>query len=302
VSLFPGDGEDADTLQRNANTASQQARRGGSGQLVFFSQKFAAETRNRLSMETRLRRALAQSEFRLQYQPQFAKSGTELVRYEALIRWHPPDAAPVSPLNFIPMAEENGLIVPIGAWVLREACRVAAAWQEDGRKSVGVAVNVSARQFADPDFMPLVRDTLHSTGLPAHLLELELTESVFIADLEDSARKLAQLKAIGISIALDDFGTGYSSLSYLQNLPIDVIKIDRRFITETGQKQSGEAVLRCLIDLAHAIGIRVIAEGVETTAQLELLRRLGCDEVQGFLLGRPAFEGCPARAARKNGT
>jgi diguanylate cyclase (GGDEF)-like protein/PAS domain S-box-containing protein len=294
VSLFPGDGDDCDMLQRNADTAAQQAKRGGRGQLIFFSRKFAEETRERLSMESRLRRALASGEFRLQFQPQFRRDGIGLVRYEALIRWHPDDGPPVPPLSFIPIAEENGLIVPIGSWVLAEACRTAAAWQEGARKGVGVAVNVSARQFANPEFVDLVARIVRESGLPVHLLELELTESVFIADLGDSAEKLTQLKKLGVSVALDDFGTGYSSLSYLQNLPIDVIKIDRQFIAETGQKQSGEAILRCLIDLAHAIGIRVIAEGVETTGQLQLLQRLGCDEMQGFLLGKPAFESVPS--------
>ncbi|HYA17802.1 MAG TPA: EAL domain-containing protein, partial [Bryobacteraceae bacterium] len=290
ISLFPGDANDAEVLLRNAAAAAQQARRRGRGQVTFFSGKFAEETRERLSMESCLRRALVNGEFRLQYQPQFALGGASPTRYEALIRWYPCEREPVPPANFIPLAEENGLIVPIGTWVLEEACRTAAAWQYGERAGVGVAVNVSARQFADPEFVALVAATVRESGLAPHLLELELTETVFIADLDDSARKLRQLKSLGVSIALDDFGTGYSSLGYLQNLPIDVIKIDRSFITETGQKESGEAVLRCLIDLAHALGIRVIAEGVETPAQLDLLRRLGCDELQGFLLGRPDFE------------
>ncbi len=289
VSLFPDDGDDPDVLQRMADTAGQEAKRGGKGQLLFFSRKFAEEARERLAAETRLRRALAEKEFCLQYQPEFAHGGATLVRFEALIRWQPPDSEPISPESFIPVAEENGLIVPIGTWVLTEACRAAAAWQRGERRGIGVAVNVSAQQFAQPDFLSLVKRALEASGLAPALLDLEITETVFIADFEDSARKLAQLKELGIRVALDDFGTGYSSLSYLRNLPIDVIKIDRSFLTETGQNQCGEAVLRCLIELAHALGIRVIAEGVETTAQLALLQRLGCDELQGFLLGRPGF-------------
>ena len=290
VSLFPGDGDDPDTLQRNADTAVREAKRAGKGQLLFFSPRMAEDTRQRLAMETELRSALRLNEFRLQFQPQFAQGGAQLVRFEALIRWYPAEGGPVPPDRFIPIAEENGLIVPIGRWVLREACRRASDWQRGERSGIGVAVNVSAREFARADFVAGVEQTLKESGLAARLLELELTESVFIADVEDSARKLAQLKALGVTVALDDFGTGYSSLSYLRNLAIDVVKIDRSFLTATGQKDGGEAVLRCVIELAHALGIRVIGEGVETAAQLDLLQRLGCDEMQGFLLGRPAFE------------
>jgi diguanylate cyclase (GGDEF)-like protein/PAS domain S-box-containing protein len=290
VSLFPGDGDDPDTLQRNADTAVREAKRAGKGQLLFFSPRMAEDTRQRLALETELRGALRLNEFRLQFQPQFAQGGEQLVRFEALIRWYPAAGGPVAPDRFIPIAEENGLIVPIGRWVLGEACRCAADWQRGARRGIGVAVNVSAREFARADFVAGVEQTLKESTLPARLLELELTESVFIADVEDSARKLTQLRAVGVTVALDDFGTGYSSLSYLRNLAIDVVKIDRSFLTATGQKDGGEAVLRCVIELAHALGIRVIGEGVETPAQLDLLRRLGCDEMQGFLLGRPAFE------------
>jgi diguanylate cyclase (GGDEF)-like protein/PAS domain S-box-containing protein len=289
ISLFPDHGEDPDILQRHADAATQEAKRNGKGQVVFFSEAFAEETHNRLVMETNLRRALAAGEFHLNFQPQFAYEGIDPVRFEALIRWHPPGCSTsIAPDCFIPFAEETGLIVPIGTWVLMEACRSAVAWQESDLHGIGVAVNVSARQFASPGFVELVAQTLKESGLRPRLLELEITETVFLAGLEDSATKLAGLKVLGVSIALDDFGTGYSSLSYLRNLPIDVIKIDRSFLIETGQKQSGEAVLRCLIDLAHVLGIRVIVEGVETTEQLDLLRSLGCDEMQGFLLGKPS--------------
>jgi EAL domain-containing protein (putative c-di-GMP-specific phosphodiesterase class I) len=241
-------------------------------------------------METHLKRALAQSEFRLQFQPQFASGETQPLRYEALLRWYPSETLAVPPGRFIPIAEENGLIVPIGTWVLGEACRQAAEWQIGALKGVGVAVNVSAAQFARPDFIKVVKQALRSTGLLPHLLELELTERVFMRHEKESIRTLTQLRKLHVTIAIDDFGTGYSSLSYLQNLPIDLIKIDQSFVAATDRRQSGAAILRCLIDLAHTLGIRVIAEGVETQKQLNLLKSLGCDEMQGFLLGRPSFD------------
>ena len=256
--------------------------------MSFFSERFAQEADERLAMETRLRQALVRNEFRLVYQPEFTDCGTQLTGFEALIRWHPPGSEAIPPNRFIPVAEENALIVPIGYWVISEACRAAAEWQTRGYAGIAVAVNVSARQFADADLIPQVLAALKKSGLPANLLQLEITESVFIADLRESAHKLTALRHLGISIALDDFGTGYASLSYLRHLPIDVMKIDRSFLEETGAKESGEAVLRCVIDLAHALSIRVLAEGVETPDQRDLLHRLGCDAMQGFLLGKPA--------------
>jgi len=241
-------------------------------------------------METRIRGAIARSEFRLQYQPQFAAGETRPGRFEALIRWCPPGEQMVPPLKFIPIVEQNGLIIPIGTWVLREACLACSDWQTGYLRGVGVAVNVSARQFACPDFVNIVMRTLQETELRPGLLELELTESVFVNDLEASARTLKELRSLGVTIALDDFGTGYSSLSYLQRLPLDALKIDRSFVTETESKPQRAAVLRCVVDLAHAHGLRVVGEGVETVAQLELLGSLGCDETQGYLLGRPSFD------------
>ncbi len=290
VGMFPNDGQDADVLQSKAEAAMLEARRSGRGQITFSSPELANAARERQEMETRLRRALAQSEFRLQFQPQFASGGSQPIRYEALLRWYPSEGLAVPPARFIPIAEENGLIVPIGTWVLGEACRQAAGWQFGPLKGVGVAVNVSAAQFACPDFIEIVTQTLRATGLCPQLLELELTERVFIRDEKKSIRTLTQLRNLEITIAIDDFGIGYSSLSYLQNLPIDLIKIDQSFVAATDRKQSGAAILRCLVDLAHTLGIRVIAEGVETQKQLTLLKGLGCDEMQGFLLGRPSFD------------
>jgi diguanylate cyclase (GGDEF)-like protein/PAS domain S-box-containing protein len=293
ISLFPENGTDAYTLKRAANVAMHEAKRAGSNQLRFFAPGLAEAALERLEMESRLRKALAQSEFKLQFQPQFALGSSRPNRFEALIRWHPMDGRPVAPLKFIPIAESNGFIVPIGAWVLHEACRRCADWQKGSLRGAGVAVNVSALQFACPDFVDLVKRCLESAGLAPHLLELELTESVFLQDVRTSVRILTQLRNLGVTIALDDFGTGYSSLSYLQNLPIDALKIDRTFLVEAESRPQGTAVMRCVVELAHALGLRVVGEGVETAAQLDLLSSLGCDEIQGFLLGKPSFDAVP---------
>jgi EAL domain-containing protein (putative c-di-GMP-specific phosphodiesterase class I) len=277
-------------LKRDANIAMYEAKRAGKNQLMFFTPVFAAAAREQLEMETQLRKALAQSEFKLQFQPQFASGKSRPTRFEALLRWYPPDEKPIPPLKFIPTAERNGLIVPIGKWVLSEACRQCSGWQAGNLKGVGVAVNVSAAQFVCPDFVESVAQTLESAGLPPQLLELELTESVVIRDVKASVQILTKLRNLGVTIALDDFGTGYSSLSYLQNLPLDAMKIDRSFLLEAENRPRGTAVLRCVVELAHTLGLRVVGEGVETTAQLSLLGRLGCDEIQGFLLGRPSFD------------
>jgi diguanylate cyclase (GGDEF)-like protein/PAS domain S-box-containing protein len=289
ISLFPENGTDPEVLQRGADVAMHEAKRAGKNQLRFFTPVYADVARERLEMETRLRRALSLSEFRLMFQPQFAPGRSLPSRFEALVRWYSPDHGSTPPLKFIPIAEQNGLIIPIGTWVLREACRQCAEWQTGTLRGTGVAVNVSASQFACPDFVEIVVQTLESTGLPARLLELELTESVFIRDAEESAHTMAKLRNLGVTIALDDFGTGYSSLSYLQKLPLDALKIDRAFLTENESRPRGAAVLRCVVELAHTLGLRVIGEGVQTTAQLHLLSSLGCDEMQGLLLGRPRF-------------
>ena len=295
ISLFPENGTDPLVLKTDANLAMHEAKRAGKHQIKFFNIGFADAARERLDLDTKLRRALARSEFKLQFQPQFAADRSLPSRFEALIRWYPPDEQPIPPLKFIPLAEQNGLIVPIGTWVLQEACQRCADWQTGNLKGTGVAVNVSALQFVRPDFVELVALTLELTGLCPQLLELELTESVFIRSVTTSDGTLKRLESLGVTIALDDFGTGYSSLSYLQTLHIDALKMDRGFLLEAVGGKRGAAVMRCVVEMAHALGLRVIAEGVETTAELDFLASLGCDEVQGFLLGRPSF-GVPEAA------
>ena len=290
ISLFPKHGIEPHVLKRRANVAMHEAKRAGKRQIRFFTPALADAALERLELETRLRKAIAVSEFRLQFQPQFSPGNALPKRFEALIRWCPPEGPAISPGKFIPVAERNGLIVPIGTWVLQEACQRCFGWQHGSLQGVGVAVNVSAVQFGCHDFVETVARVLGSTGLPPHLLELELTESVFLQEAEASARKLVELRKLGVTIALDDFGTGYSSLSYLQNLPIDTLKIDRTFLLRSESNQEGVAVMRCVIELAHTLGLRVVGEGAETWAQLDLLSGLGCDMIQGFLLGRPSYE------------
>jgi diguanylate cyclase (GGDEF)-like protein/PAS domain S-box-containing protein len=290
ISLFPEDGAETTLLKRAANLAMHEAKQAGKNQLQFFTPSMAEEAEEQLEAETRLRQAIARSEFRLQFQPQFSCSQVGPTRFEALVRWCPPGGKVESPAKFIPIMENNGLIVPIGNWVLREACRQCAGWQHGDLAGVGIAVNVSPTQFGRPDFVSIVKRTLRETALAPKLLELELTETVFVRDMEASVRTLRELRKLGVTMALDDFGTGYSSLSYLQKLPLDVLKIDQSFVAKTEGSAQGVAVLRCVIDLAHAHGLRVIGEGVETPAQLNLLDSLGCDEMQGYLLGEPSWD------------
>jgi EAL domain-containing protein (putative c-di-GMP-specific phosphodiesterase class I) len=241
----------------------------------------------RLELETCLRRALDRGEFTLHYQPQFDLQSGKMVGQEALLRWTNPKLGSIAPDQFIPIAEENGLIVPIGTWVLHEACQQANAWRMAGHALKGVSVNVSAVQFSRSDFVDMIAGVLNRTGLAPRFLELELTESLVIRDVKESANKLEKLRALGVQISVDDFGAGYSSLSYLQRLPIDILKLDRSFVQEF-KASSGSSLVTGIVSLAHGLGMRVTAEGIETEEQLELVHRSGCDKAQGFLLGRPS--------------
>jgi len=300
ISLFPAHGIGPPELMRKADIAMHAAKRSGRSQVKIYSLDFAPESLDRLEMQTHLCSALAEQQFRLQFQPTFALASTRPTRYEALIRWSP-CGVPVSPAQFIPMAEEAGLIVPIGTWALGEACRQCAQWQTIGLGGTGVSVNVSALQFNHPDFVDTVARTLAATGLASGLLTLEITESAIMRDLDAAITSLTSLRGLGVRIALDDFGTGYSSLSYLQNLPLDSLKIDRGFLMRVSAEPRGIPVLKCIVDLAHALRLRVIAEGVETPAELELLTRLGCNEFQGYLLGQPSFVVTPPGAGSLEG-
>ncbi len=287
ISLFPSDGNDGNTLLQHADAAMYEAKREGKNRMRFFSPEMNAKVRERLELENHLRRALERGELVVYYQPEISLRSNDLVRNEALLRWNHPTLGLISPMKFIPIAEETGLIVPIGNWVLEEACRQTKRLCDAGFRA-GVGVNVSSLQFSRPDFLDTVTEILQRTGLSPLLLELELTESVVMQGVDDVAAKIRELRTLGISVSIDDFGTGYSSLSYLQKLRIDNLKIDRSFIRDVPSDPDALALTKALVSLAHSLGMKVVIEGVETRQQLDAIRGIGCDMVQGFLLGRPA--------------
>jgi diguanylate cyclase (GGDEF)-like protein/PAS domain S-box-containing protein len=287
ISMYPRDGTDVSALRRNADAAMYQAKRSGKDRVHFYTPALGAACQSRLELEADLRQALDREQLYLNYQPVFTVATNRQTAYEALARWPHPKFGFVPPSRFIPLAEETGLIVRLGEWVLREACRQCRWWQDHGKPLVRVAVNVSPLQFARADFVDTVFGALKDTKLTGNLLDLELTESIVMHDIDSAIQKMAQLRQQGIRISVDDFGTGYSSLGYLPKLPIDILKIDRCFVSQMGQNDAAVPLINGMISLAHSIGKRVIVEGVETVGQLEILRSLNCDEVQGFLLGRP---------------
>ncbi len=291
ISLYPQDGRDAAILRRNADTAMYRAKSRGTNSLAFFTPDMYAEVLERLELDHSLRQAIDAGEFSLHYQPQFDVRSRKLVGAEALLRWFHPKVGLILPAKFISMAEESGMIVPIGTWVLQEACRQNAAWQRSGCAPLRVAVNVSALQFVRADFVPLVAQALKDSGLEPRWLELELTESAVMRNVDDVRVRLAELRRLGVGIAIDDFGTGYSSLAYLQRLPIDSLKIDHTFVRDlqgsTAPTAHARTLVRTIVTLAHSMGIQVVAEGVETIDQLEFLRSVECDRGQGYLIARP---------------
>jgi diguanylate cyclase (GGDEF)-like protein/PAS domain S-box-containing protein len=288
VSVYPEHGSTVEALLGNADAALAQAKNEGKNTHRYFAPRLAAETTARLAVQNELHRALDRGEFSVVYQPQFNLQNGMLVGKEALLRWKSGALGPVEPAEFIPIAEENGLIVPIGLWVLRQACLHGAAIRHKTAAPVRIAVNVSAVQLAQTDFVQQVAEALQDTGMPPELLELELTETALMHDHRQSAERLAQLRQLGVVISVDDFGTGYSSLSRLQQLPLDRLKIDLSFVREIRNAVEVPPIVQAIIALAHGLGIHVIAEGVENRHQLQVLRDLGCNEAQGFLLGRPA--------------
>ena len=293
AGLFPSDGEDAESLLRHTDAAMYRCKQQGGG-CQLYTQEMDEAAQERLALETSLRHALAGTDpanrLELFYQPQVDAACGEAVGVEALVRWHHPALGLVPPMRFIPLAEEVGLILPLGAWVLEEALRQAACWRREGRR-VRMAVNVSGRQFAQPDLPALVARALDRAALPADCLELELTESVLMASGEGMLGTLRALKQIGVRLAVDDFGTGYSSLAYLRHFPVDVLKVDRAFVRDLGAAGSDKAIVGAVTDLAHALGLEVVAEGVETVLQWQVLQSLGCDLLQGYLFSKPS----PAR-------
>lgn len=287
IALSPQDGNELSQLMKNADTAMYHAKERGKNNFQFYQADMNASALERLELESDLRHALEQNEFILYYQPQFSGDGKRLTGAEALLRWRHPRRGLVPPGDFIPVIEELGLVVDVGDWVLREASRQLKAWHKAKVRVPKVSVNISARQFSDGQLGKRIANILEETGLPPACLELELTESILMREVNEAMQILDSLKNLGLSIAVDDFGTGYSSLNYLKQFPIDVLKIDRTFVDGLPEGEQDAQIARAIIAMAHSLNLAVIAEGVETHEQLEFLREHGCDEVQGYLFGRP---------------
>ena len=287
ITLYPKDGRDAQVLLSNADAAMYRAKEKGGNNYQFYTAAMNASALDRLRLESDLRRALEREEFFLHYQPKVDIRSGRIVGVEALIRWDHPTLGMVSPQQFIPLAEETGLIIPIGEWVLRTACTQNQAWHSAGACSIRVAVNISAQQFKKENLTETVTRILDETGLPHDLLELEITESVMMQDMERAIAVLSELSARGIRFSIDDFGTGYSSLVYLKRLPIDILKIDRSLVSQMPEDPDDTAIAAAIISMGKSLNLQVIAEGVETEQQLAFLLQQGCDEAQGFLFSRP---------------
>ncbi|HEY7164732.1 MAG TPA: EAL domain-containing protein [Candidatus Binatia bacterium] len=287
MAIFPEDAENGHTLLKNAGVALNQAKREGRNDYQFYSPGMNAKAIERLSMTNHLRRALEREELVPMYQPKVDIRTGRIIGAELLLRWYHPELGSVSPAEFIPLAEESGLIVPFGEWVLRAACKQNRTWQSAGLASIRIAVNVSARQFRDHGFLRSVAEVLDETGLDPRNLMLEITENVIMEAARENLEVLDQIKAMGIKLSIDDFGTGYSSLSYLNQLPLDELKIDRSFIKEIRSEFDEAPIVTAIVAMAHSLGLSVVVEGVETEAQLALVTRQGCDHYQGYLFSKP---------------
>jgi diguanylate cyclase (GGDEF)-like protein len=288
ISLFPEDGDDCDSLLKYADTAMYHAKNCGKNNAKLYSSSLTMQIMSHVKLEVGLRKALKNDELYLLYQPQIDVRSSQIVGVEALVRWRHPERGLVSPNEFIPLAEETGLIVPIGEWVLRTACIQARQWQKTTRRMLRVAVNLSAKQFKDENLMQIVMSALNDTGLDPRLLELELTEGTLMDDARATMSTLEQLRSIGVYLSIDDFGTGYSSMNYLKRFDVRALKIDKSFICGLPQDSENAAITRAIIAMAHGLKMVVVAEGVETDEQLVMLEEYGCDLVQGFYLGHPS--------------
>jgi diguanylate cyclase (GGDEF)-like protein/PAS domain S-box-containing protein len=287
ISLFPEDGDDCNSLLKYADTAMYHAKNCGKNNAKLYSSSLTMQIMSHVKLEVGLRKALRNDELYLLYQPQIDVRSAEIVGVEALVRWRHPERGIISPTEFIPLAEETGLIVPIGEWVLRTACSQAKDWQRQTRRNVRMAVNLSAKQFKDENLSQIVVSALQDTSLEPRLLELELTEGTLMDDAKATLATLEQLRRIGVYLSIDDFGTGYSSMNYLKRFDVRALKIDRSFICGLPQDSENAAITRAIIAMAHGLKMVVVAEGVETGEQLQLLQQYGCDLVQGYHLGHP---------------
>lgn len=297
-SLFPRAGLSAEALLKNADIALYKAKQQGRNRYELFTPEMASQAEQTLLLETNLRKALANEEFILYYQPQVDIESGRITGMEALVRWQHPELGMVPPNHFIPLAEETGLIVPLGLWVLETACRQARMWQEEGDADLRLSVNLSLRQFQQPDLVTQIAEILERTGLPPATLDLEITESIAMGNVELSIDTMQSLKNLGVHLSLDDFGTGYSSLSYLATLPMDTVKIDRSFVQSLLIDPRNAAIARSIIQMARSLNMQVIAEGVEMPQQLEFLADEACETMQGFLFSKPLHETDFARLLR----
>jgi diguanylate cyclase (GGDEF)-like protein len=301
VTFFPQHGTDGQTLLKNAGAALYRAKRSGGNNCKFYSPAMHERASQRLRLESSLRRALENQEFVLRYQPRVATDTEQITGVEALIRWEHPELGLISPAEFIPLAEDTGLIIPIGEWVLREACEQNRRWQQQRLAPFRVAVNISARQFQQADISKIVVRALDAARMSPEQLELELTESSIMNNVEFAVKALKDLKQMGVEITVDDFGTGFSSLSHLKRLPIDALKIDQSFIRDVTTDADDAALVMAVVTLGHNMRLKVIAEGVETEEQLKFLHLLRCDEVQGYLFSHPVAAEEIARMLTKAG-
>jgi diguanylate cyclase (GGDEF)-like protein len=301
VATFPEDGNDIDTLLMNADTAMYRAKAAGRGGFQLYDPSMNARALDRLHLEASLRRALERDEFVLHYQPRIDVLSGRLVGAEALIRWQHPERGLLPPAEFIPLVEDTGLEIPIGEWAVRTVCRQSAAWRAAGLVPVPIAVNLASTHLREQGLPALVAQALHQHGVAAHSLEIEVTESILLADPELSVRIAQELAALGVQLSIDDFGTGYSSMGYLKRLPIAALKIDRSFVRDLETDPDDAAIVSAIIALAHSLKLKVVAEGVETPAQLAFLQSVACDEYQGFLTSRPVDAPVFAKLLRERG-
>ncbi|MBF0426363.1 MAG: EAL domain-containing protein, partial [Magnetococcales bacterium] len=290
IAIYPRDASDLETLVKHADMAMYQAKEGGRNAFCYFSRELHVQAFDRLAMENGLRHALEHGELQLHHQPRVALATGQMLGAEALVRWNKPGQGLISPGQFIPLAEETGLILPMGMWILDQACRQNVAWHADQGVALRSSVNLSARQFQQKDLTAAVRGVLEHHALPPERLELEITESMVMGNVEEAIAIMRRLRDLGITLAIDDFGTGYSSLGYLKKFPVQILKIDQSFVRGLPADREDGAIVDAIISMAHSLGLQVVAEGVETSAQLDELQRCGCEEVQGYLLSRPLAE------------
>ena len=287
IATYPDDGEDIESLLKNADTAMHHAKSAGRNRVSHFSGTMSVRSLERFDLEDSLRRAVDNGDLELHYQPKLNISTGQVTGVEALLRWTHPDRGPVSPAKFIPIAEESGLIMTLSSWVLETACDQIATWQKESLQRITIAINLSAAQFSQEDIDGSIIAAVKQRNVPLSMLELELTEGTLMKDAASTVKTLKRLTQAGFDIAVDDFGTGYSSLSYLQKFPLSALKIDRSFVHGIENAHGSSSICNAIVALAHGLGMKVIAEGVETKQQLEYLRSIGCEEIQGYLFAKP---------------